>query len=197
MAVPTPSSAAATSQGCSPCRLTVAATRPILQIVLSRRCEAAQLHNARAGQVPGSGFGMLVHIEHCAVGLVVRIAEAVQAGVFIGVFPPGLQQLGVRPSQTMPAWLEPFAANQPVTVATNALRGLILGQGALPPGHTVAGQVALVLLWSAAIIAVFAPLAVRIYRRSVRHPRASQALRLGGRSRGWSHGSPGQPGDAQ
>jgi hypothetical protein len=76
------------------------------------------------------------------------------------------------PTQTMPAWLEPFAANQPVTVVTNALRGLILGQGALPPGHTVGGQVALALLWTAAIIVVFAPLAVRIYSRTVRrHPR--------------------------
>ena len=71
------------------------------------------------------------------------------------------------PTQTMPAWLQPFAANQPVTVATNALRGLVLGPGALPPGRTVAGQVALALLWMVAITAVFVPLAVRTYRRTV------------------------------
>jgi hypothetical protein len=53
-------------------------------------------------------------------------------------------------------------------VATNALRGLILGQGALPPGHTVGGQVALALAWSAAITAVFAPLAFRRYSRTLR-----------------------------
>jgi non-heme chloroperoxidase len=40
----------------------------------------------------------------------------------------------------MPGWLQAFAANQPVTVATNALRGLVLGQGALPAGRTVTGQ---------------------------------------------------------
>jgi hypothetical protein len=67
----------------------------------------------------------------------------------------------------MPGWLQPFAANQPVTVATNALRGLILGQGALPPGRTVTGQVVLALAWTAAIIVVFASLAVRTYRRTV------------------------------
>jgi hypothetical protein len=58
--------------------------------------------------------------------------------------------------------------NQPVTVAGGALRGLVLGQGVLPPGRTVAGQVALALLWAAAITAVFAPLAVRRYRRTLR-----------------------------
>src|SRR6266545_3012655 len=76
-------------------------------------------------------------------------------------------ELGTRVTQTMPGWLQAFAANQPVTVTTNALRGLILGQGALPPGQTVTGQVVLALVWSAAITAVFAPLAVRLYRRAV------------------------------
>jgi hypothetical protein len=47
------------------------------------------------------------------------------------------------------------------------LRGLVLGQGALPPGRTITGQVALALLWAAAITAVFAPLAIRSYRRTV------------------------------
>jgi ABC-2 type transport system permease protein/oleandomycin transport system permease protein len=68
----------------------------------------------------------------------------------------------------MPAWLQSFAGNQPVTVAANALRGLLLGQGALPPGRTVAGQVGLALAWAGVICAVFAPLAVRSYRRTLR-----------------------------
>jgi ABC transporter DrrB family efflux protein len=101
------------------------------------------------------------------LGLAVRSAEAVQAAVYLLVFPLAFTSSVFVPTQTMPAWLQPFAANQPVTVATNALRGLVLGQGALPPGRTVAGQVALALLWAAAITAVFAPLAVRTYRRTV------------------------------
>jgi hypothetical protein len=52
-------------------------------------------------------------------------------------------------------------------VVTSALRGLILGAGALPASQTVGGQVALARLWSAAIMAVFAPLAVQLYRQSV------------------------------
>jgi ABC transporter DrrB family efflux protein len=101
------------------------------------------------------------------LGLLVRSAEAVQAAVYLVVFPLAFTSSVFVPTQTMPAWLQPFAANQPVTVATNALRGLVLGQGALPPGRTVAGQVALALVWAAAITAVFAPLAVRTYRRTV------------------------------
>jgi ABC transporter DrrB family efflux protein len=101
------------------------------------------------------------------LGLAVRSAEAVQAAVYLVVFPLAFTSSVFVPTQTMPAWLQPFAANQPVTVATNALRGLVLGQGALPPGRTVAGQVVLALLWAAAITAVFAPLAVRAYRRTV------------------------------
>jgi hypothetical protein len=52
-------------------------------------------------------------------------------------------------------------------VVTNPLRGLTLGRGALPPGRTITGQVALALLWATAITPVFAPLAVRSYRRTV------------------------------
>jgi ABC transporter DrrB family efflux protein len=102
------------------------------------------------------------------LGLLVRTAEAVQAATYLVVFPLAFTSSVFVPTQTMPAWLQPFATNQPVTVATNALRGLVLGQGALPPGRTVAGQVALALLWAAAITAVFVPLAVRAYRRTVR-----------------------------
>jgi ABC-type multidrug transport system permease subunit len=100
------------------------------------------------------------------VGLV-RSAEAVQAATYLVVVPLAFTSSMFVPTQAMSAWLQPFAANQPVTVATNALPGLILGQGALPPGRTVAGQGVLALAWAAAIIAVFDPLAVRAYRRTV------------------------------
>jgi ABC transporter DrrB family efflux protein len=112
-------------------------------------------------------FGYACSWVMALVGLVVRTAEAVQAATYMVVFPLTFTSSVFVPTQTMPGWLQPFAANQPVTVATNALRGLILGQGALPPGRTVAGQVALALVWAAAITAVFAPLAVRAYRRTV------------------------------
>jgi ABC transporter DrrB family efflux protein len=120
------------------------------------------------GLAVGLAFGYAWSWVMALLGLLVRTAEAVQAAVFMVVFPLAFTSSVFVPTQTMPGWLQPFAANQPVTVATNALRGLVLGQGALPLGRTVAGQVALALVWAAAITAVFAPLAVRTYRRTVR-----------------------------
>jgi ABC transporter DrrB family efflux protein len=116
----------------------------------------------------GLAFGYAWSWVMALLALVVRSAEAVQAATYLVVFPLAFTSSVFVPTQTMPGWLQPFAANQPVTVATNALRGLVLGQGALLPGRTVAGQVTLALLWAVAITAVFAPLAVRVYRRSVR-----------------------------
>jgi ABC transporter DrrB family efflux protein len=112
-------------------------------------------------------FGYAWSWAMALLGLVVRTAEAVQAAAYLGVFPLAFTSSVFVPTGTMPGWLQAFAANQPLTVATNALRGLLLGPGALHPGQTVTGQVALALLWSAATTAVFAPLAVRRYRHTV------------------------------
>ncbi len=120
-----------------------------------------------AGVAIALGFGYAWSWAMAALGLVVRTPEAVQAAAFMGAFPLAFTSSVFVPTQTMPGWLQAFAANQPVTVTTNALRGLFLGQGALPPGQTVTGQVLLALVWSAAITAVFAPLAVRLYRHTV------------------------------
>jgi ABC-type multidrug transport system permease subunit len=70
------------------------------------------------------------------------------------------------PTQTMPGWLQAFAEHQPITIVANALRGLTLGQGALPTGHTVTGETLLALAWTAGLLAVFAPLAIHRYRHS-------------------------------
>jgi ABC transporter DrrB family efflux protein len=102
-----------------------------------------------------------------AVGLLVKNPEAAQSAVFLPVFPLVFASSIFVPTQTMPDWLRSFADHQPITVTANALRGLILGEGALLPGQTVAGQAFLALLWAAAIIGVAAPLAIRIYRRTV------------------------------
>src|SRR6266540_2228632 len=120
-----------------------------------------------AGLAVVVAFGYAWSWVMALLGLVVRTAEAVQAAAYVGVFPLAFTSSVFVPTQTMPGWLQAFAANQPLTVATNALRGLLLGPGALHPGQTVAGQVVLALIWSAAILAVAAPLAVRRYRRTV------------------------------
>ncbi|MFT5223755.1 MAG: ABC transporter DrrB family efflux protein [Glaciecola sp.] len=100
------------------------------------------------------------------IGLKIRTPEAVQSAVFLPVFPMVFASAVFVPTDTMPSWLRGFAENQPVTAVAEAARGLILGQGALAPGQTVAGQVLIALLWCAVITVVAAPLAVRVYRQS-------------------------------
>lgn len=123
------------------------------------------------GLVAGIGvaavFGYAWSWAMAVVGLLVRTAEAVQAAVYIVVFPLGFTSAVFVPAQTMPAWLQSFAAHQPVTVTANAVRGLILGPGALPAGQTVTGQVGLSLLWATAITVLCVPVAVHAYRRTL------------------------------
>jgi ABC transporter DrrB family efflux protein len=119
-----------------------------------------------AGLAVALAFGYALSWLMALVGLIVQSAEAVQAAVYMVVFPLGFTSAVFVPTQTMPTWLQGFAEHQPVTAAANALRGLMLGEGALAPGQTVAGQVGLSLAWAAAIVTVFVPLAVRAYNRN-------------------------------
>ncbi len=100
-----------------------------------------------------------------AVGLRVRTPEAVQSAAFIPVFPLVFASSVFLPTATMPDWLRVFADNQPLTVVTNAMRGLMLGPGALPPGQDLVTEVARSLAWVAVITAIAATGAIRAYRR--------------------------------
>jgi ABC transporter DrrB family efflux protein len=111
-------------------------------------------------------FGYACSWVMATLGLAMRNTEAIQAAVYLVVFPLTLVSSVFLPTATMPGWLQAFADHQPITAVADALRGLMLGADALSPGSTVTGQAALALGWSVAILAVFAPLAVRIYRRS-------------------------------
>lgn len=102
-----------------------------------------------------------------AIGLKVANPEAAQTAVFLPVFPFVFASAVFVPPETMPGWLQPFAENQPVTIVAQAARGLMLGEGALDPGQSVGGEVLLAIGWCALIIAIAAPLAVRVYRRTV------------------------------
>lgn len=60
----------------------------------------------------------------------------------------------------MPRWLQPVAEHNPITVMADAVRALFIDA---PAGNSIWGAV----LWSLAIIAVFAPLSAWRYRRAV------------------------------
>ena len=110
-------------------------------------------------------FGFAFEWVFVLAGLVSANAQAAQ-GISFMVFPLTFVSSAYVPVATMPGWLQAFAANQPITYMVDAVRALTLGpaaQGVL--GHPASYFVVRSLLWSAAIIAVTAPLAVARYRK--------------------------------
>jgi ABC transporter DrrB family efflux protein len=93
------------------------------------------------------------------VGLSATDAETAQTTMFPLLFPLVFASSAFVPTTSMPDWLRVWADNQPVTATVDAAR-------ALTQGVATTGDVLPSILWSAAIIAVFAPLAVRRYRRT-------------------------------
>jgi ABC-2 type transport system permease protein/oleandomycin transport system permease protein len=93
------------------------------------------------------------------IGLGASNGEAAQAAIFPLLFPLTFASSAFVDTSFMPGWLQAFAEHQPVTITVNAARDLVLGQ---PVGWGVVASLA----WSAALMAVFAPLAVRRYRRA-------------------------------
>ena len=104
-------------------------------------------------------FGFAVSWVAIAFGLMIRSLEAVQNISLTLVMPLTFLSSAFVLTQTMPPMLRVFADNQPMTPVINAVRNLLLDQ---PIGSS--GWLA--LAWSIALIVVFAPLAVTLYRRT-------------------------------
>ena len=105
-------------------------------------------------------FGYVFSWVFATVGLMVGDPEAAQAASFPVMAPLVFASSAFVPVKSMPGWLQAFAAHQPVSVTASAVRALFLG------GPT-ASYVLQTVGWCVAILAVFAPLAVRRYRRVV------------------------------
>ncbi len=92
------------------------------------------------------------------IGLTVADPETAQLAGFLPIFPLVFASSVFTSTQSMPGWLQAFANVQPITRAANAVR-------ALTEGGPVATNLIWTVLSSIAILAVFAPLAVRRYRK--------------------------------
>jgi ABC-type Mn2+/Zn2+ transport system ATPase subunit len=94
---------------------------------------------------------------------VVHQASAVRRSIglagMIWLFPVTFLSSAFVPISTMPGWLQAFANNQPVTHVIDTMRALALG-------GPVASNLWKSLVWLAGILIVFAPLAVRAYKRA-------------------------------
>jgi ABC-2 type transport system permease protein/oleandomycin transport system permease protein len=118
-------------------------------------------HTTAADAVAGVGllllFGYAFSWFFAFVGLLTSTPESANSVAFIVVFPLTFISSAFVPVSSMPSVLRAFAEVNPFTIVVNALRHLWLGA---PAHNYVWGAV----VWSLAIIAVFAPLAVARYR---------------------------------
>jgi len=92
------------------------------------------------------------------LGLVLRSPSAVMNAGFMGIFPlTFLSNVFVDP-ETLPAGLKAFVDVNPISILSTASRGLM-------HGNAESTDIIIVLVTSAALTAIFAPLTTRLYRR--------------------------------
>jgi ABC-2 type transport system permease protein len=91
------------------------------------------------------------------LGLKMQTPEAVMQASMTVMFPLTFASNVYVDPKTMPGWVQAFVNNNPITHLTTAARGLIHGT----TGYW--DNVTWVLLWSAALVVIFAPLTMRLY----------------------------------
>ena len=121
------------------------------------------------------GFGLLLLFAYAFswimayVGLLVPSVEVINNASFMVIFPLTFIANTFVPSDNLPTPLRVFAEWNPVSAVTQAARELF---GNIPPGTPeptvwpLENAVLYSLIWVAFIIAVFAPLAIRRYRKA-------------------------------
>ena len=116
--------------------------------------------------LPPAAAGALVHypayriVGYVATGISKGDESALATVKLLAatlLFPLTFASSAFVPVRTMPGWMQAYARNQPVTVVVDACRHLMIG---------TPGSVPRALAWSLALLAVFAPLAVRKYRKA-------------------------------
>jgi oleandomycin transport system permease protein len=94
------------------------------------------------------------------VGVLAKDPEKVQVFGYTALFPVTFVSNVFVPAQSMPGWLQPVVKANPVSILSDATRGLLVG-------GPVATPVMQSLLWTIGIAAVFAPLSVMFFKRRV------------------------------
>jgi len=104
-------------------------------------------------------FGVAICLIAAFTGLAIGDEESVQAFGLIWLFPITFLSSAFVPIRTMPGWLQAFANNQPVTYVIDTMRALALG-------GPIQANLWKSTVWLVGIFVVFAPLAVRAYKRA-------------------------------
>jgi len=113
---------------------------------------------ALGGIAVAVGFVLCLCWISVLLGLVLRTPQSVQGVTFLLIFPLTFGSDFFVAANTLPGFLQGWVAINPLTHVVGTVRGLMLGGPILWPFvQTVA--------WGAALLVIFAPLAVRRYRR--------------------------------
>jgi ABC transporter DrrB family efflux protein len=121
-----------------------------------------RFHGGLAGAVGAFGLVLALGVAMCWVmaflGVALRSPESVQAAGFMLIMPLTFASSVLVPAGSMPGWLQSFVKINPITIFSDAMRGLMLG-----------GPVAVPLLqaaaWIVGISLVFGSLTVSRYRK--------------------------------
>jgi ABC transporter DrrB family efflux protein len=135
-------------------------------LVIGWRPDADAAHIAAGFAIPLL-FAYALSWGCACLGLVSASAESAQGVGLIVLFPMAMVSNVMVPTQGMPHWLATVANWNPVSSVTAAARNLLgnPNPSAAIPAWPMQHPVVTALLWSAAIIAVCAPLAAMLYRR--------------------------------
>jgi len=103
-------------------------------------------------------FALALSFAWATLGLLLRTPQAVMSAATVVLFPLTLASNVFVAPHTMPGWLQ-------VLVSVNPVSHLVSAERALMAGHPAAGPMAWVLLASAALATVFAPVTAWLYGR--------------------------------
>jgi ABC-2 type transport system permease protein len=131
------------------------------------------LPQALLGFIGAVAIGYAITWVAAFAGLSLKTVEAVQAATFTLVFPLVFASSAFVPDTDFPGWLQAWSHINPVSIWAQTLRVLTLGDvyrqaptqlvGVVPSLGTLLWQST---AWLLAILAVFVPLGVRVYRRT-------------------------------
>jgi ABC-2 type transport system permease protein/oleandomycin transport system permease protein len=105
------------------------------------------------------------------IGLALKEVEAVQAASFTWIFPVVFVSSAFVPVRGMAPWLQIVARNNPVTYWCNLARYLALGDRGLIdletrlPIDTFEALLVKSVIWIVALLVIFVPFAIRLYRK--------------------------------
>jgi oleandomycin transport system permease protein len=92
------------------------------------------------------------------LGLKLKTAQGVQGIAFLVMFPLTFGSSIFVPASTLPGFLQAWTKVNPITYLVDTMRALMLGGDVQKP-------LLITLAWMVGLVAVFAPLAIRAYRR--------------------------------